>query len=147
MLRHPFPALLLAIALLGTSLGAGAAVYRWTDASGNVHFSQEVPPQGTDAKELRVRPAPLIGDTPPPKSPAKAAGDVPAAKAGTPSPAESAQQKVMREKNCAIARNNLRVFQRGGRIRDAKWNIIGLTDKQRQARIAETEKLIKKFCK
>jgi glutaredoxin len=48
--------LLIAILLCATAGVAGAQTYRWTDASGKVHYSSTPPPAG--AKDVRARGAP-----------------------------------------------------------------------------------------
>ncbi len=51
----------LVVASLGIALGmplpAGAEIYKWTDAEGNVHFSDEAP---KGAKKLELKPLPVM---------------------------------------------------------------------------------------
>lgn len=44
--------LLLAIVVMGLVVPAAAAVYRWTDANGQVHYAQRPPPEGGQRLEL-----------------------------------------------------------------------------------------------
>ncbi|WP_266158172.1 DUF4124 domain-containing protein [Dyella silvatica] len=45
---------LIAVALLLLAPLATAQVYKWTDSSGTVHYSQEAPPAGIRAQTVRV---------------------------------------------------------------------------------------------
>ena len=61
---------LIAVALLLLAPLATAQVYKWTDASGTVHYSQEAPPQGTKYKQVKT-----VGSVEPVAAPAAAAPD------------------------------------------------------------------------
>ena len=46
--------LLLAVMLLMAALPAGAQIYRWVDAKGTVHYSNEAPPAGVKATKVDI---------------------------------------------------------------------------------------------
>jgi hypothetical protein len=56
--------LLLVLALFAAG-SASAQVYRWVDANGRVHYSNDTPPPGANAKKLDIdaRPGPVSPDT------------------------------------------------------------------------------------
>ena len=71
-------ALTLLLSLTALPLAA-ATVYKWRDASGQVHYSQTPPPTGkaSDAKIDALHPGVIMQGTPVPK-PAEAAAEAPA---------------------------------------------------------------------
>ena len=47
--------------LVAPALVAEDTVYQWTDKDGNVHFSGQPPPAGTQAVEKSLEPMPNVG--------------------------------------------------------------------------------------
>ena len=56
---------LLLVMLLVTAGSASAQVYRWVDAGGRVHYSNDTPPPGANATKLDIdaKPGPAAADT------------------------------------------------------------------------------------
>lgn len=121
-----------------------AAMYKWTDEKGNVHYTQHPP---TD------RPTQVI--KPPPPAPSNRGYTPPSLGDGDKkeeSVSENPEQAEMREQitkqNCEAARKNVEVLTAHRRIRESKdGEVIVLDDDERQRRLEEARENIKKFCK
>jgi len=139
--------LLLAVPLAPAAVRA--AIFQWTDAQGQVHYSQE-PPPGTKARQIKgARPAP-----PPAQPPAAGeggqagAGKAPAGKPAGKKPPVDPQRQAQRARNCRLARRNLQAFQAPGRrrYRMPDGSMHYLTAEQLQARIREARDQIRRNC-
>lgn len=75
--------------LLGGTAHAQQTVYKWVDANGVVHFSDE-PPAGSEAANVEIITTDRGPTYVPPRQPASAAPAAPAATSGVPSPAPQA---------------------------------------------------------
>jgi len=155
---HPVRQKLLLAACLGISAAllqsaAYGEIYKWTDAVGEIHYSQTPPPGGIKAEEIQ-------GAAPPPGSPAEATeklrNDVQNLEENIAKREEAAREKVKQqeltdtyERNCITARNNLTNLEQGGRVRflTSDGEVIRLTEEQRQQRMKDTKDHIKEFCK
>ena len=127
-------------------------IYKWTDDSGEVHYTQQ-PPQDRDAVTVRRPP-------PPPGNPEAERSELQqqmenldqrqqeAAKRSAEAEQQASNQKI-REKNCATARRNLAELQQGGikRYRLPNGEVLRLNEEDRQKRIAEANKQIEENCK
>lgn len=142
-MRRP---LLLAILLLGCAGDASAAqIYKWVDARGVTHFTAQ-PPQNGDASAIapaRQPPAPAL-DAPrrtgEPPNPAQAEIDERVRREVT------AKEKERRE-YCSQLRTNLAQLRNNPRLRmEVGGEMHRVTEEERQARIAETEKAIGEHC-
>ena len=152
------PASLLAVAAL---LLAGllahpvyAGIYKWTDASGEVHYSQTRPPGDTPTEKIQ--------GAPPPPDPAAVHQEqqhlqdrLDAMDERDKAQEESAGLEKEREevakideKNCITARNNLVKLQQGGvkRFLTPEGDVVRLTDNERAHRIKETNSQIEMYC-
>jgi hypothetical protein len=142
--------------LILTSTNAFAAISKWVDSNGKVHYSDQPPPP--DAKPQTLR---SFVDTQ-----NSASSSVAAPK--TVSEREADLKKVQKDKNeaadksaqkqaaaeaqqasCAAAQQNMRALQEGVRMFeiDAKGERSYLDDKQREQRIAKAQKDISTYCK
>ncbi len=131
---------LLALLLVAASAyAADSQVYKWTDASGVIHYSDAPPPKETqNVQTVRVsggdRPRAVGGDN---GDPADAADKAKTAAAGNPA-AAPADPAAGRAKDCQVSRSNLELLQ--GKMPVAVKNADGTTqaldDKARQAQIA-----------
>jgi hypothetical protein len=160
----------LVLAMIGgtciVSVQAGAETYKWTDAEGKIHYTDQPPP--ANAKELgtlngRKPSAPATTASPP-------AGDkgATAAKAKTPAEQEAdfrkrqveaaereaaekkkAAEAAERKQNCETSRAQLKNLQSGGRITRA--NAQGERDYLNDAQIAQeierAKKAVDSWCK
>jgi hypothetical protein len=132
---------------------ASAEIYKWTDAKGEIQYSQLPPPSGIKSEEIQ-------GSTPPADNPDTTSdslqGQVDALNedlAGQEiEEKKSALQKQIDdayERNCTTSTNNLAKLQAGGNKRyltpDGK--VTHLTEEQRQQRINDAKDQIDEFCK
>lgn len=151
----------LLILLLLTSTNTFAALNKWVDANGKVHYSDGPPPVNVKAEKIHSDLAPVqpasstpsatktdaegkVTENKPPVENKEAAKKAAADKA--------AQEQAKKEENkarCAAAQQNLRTFQDGIRIVeiDAKGERVYLDDAQRQQRIAKAQQDISTYCK
>lgn len=159
-MTRPRPALhRLSIALLLTALGlatapATGAIYKWTDANGEVHYTQTRPPADTESEQ--------IDGAPPPPDPAAVSREqqhlderIKAMEERQSTGKEAASLEKEREnvakideKNCITAKNNLEKLQQGGvkRYLTPEGEVIRLTDNNRAERINEAQTQIDLYC-
>jgi len=143
----------LAVLLLGatgfTSIAA-ETVYKWTDKSGVMHFSDR-PVPNAEAEEMRVTPS-RPSFTEPDEE--EAGADEDDAEAETPASkeerqaAEEEQQRKIREQNCQIARQTLQhneSIERMYRV-DASGERVFLSDEEREMVLARSGEDVKKWC-
>ena len=134
---------------------ASAAIYRWTDSSGVIHYSQtpptsperdvvRLPENGSDvgAVPVAAKPPGKSADRPTRKKPAQPAQPTKKPKAKAP---ESPAQRAAR---CSKARKTLTLVQTHVRIRlhEANGKVRRMTEAQRQAKIQALEKELAKDC-
>ncbi|HLD65703.1 MAG TPA: DUF4124 domain-containing protein [Pseudomonas sp.] len=131
---------------LSSSAMAGQ-VYKWVDAQGNTHFGAQ-PPQGQEATSINTVVAP-------PKAAAPAAPSLPSFEDDAEQKAADAKVKkavaaeeAELKKYCESVRTNLAQLRNNPRV---MTEVLGeprrLTEEERQARIAESEKNIAENCK
>lgn len=154
--KQPQQWLLAALFLSATLLApmAGAEIYKWTDANGEVQYSQVPPPSGVDSEEIQ-------GALPPPEDSPDTAGESLQEQVDAMNEDLAEQEKVEKkealrkeiddayERNCTTATNNLAKLQEGGRKRylTPDGQVTHLTEEQRQQRINEAKDQIDEFCK
>ena len=161
MKNAPLPSVKLKL-LLAASLCISAALlqsparsemYKWTNAAGEVQYTQ-VPPSG-GVKIEKIQGAPPPADDPD-KINEKLQNEVDAMNETRTRQEEASKEKNLREeidaayeKNCISSRNNLAKLQEGGRKRylTPDGAVIHLSEEERQQRINETKDQIDKFCK
>lgn len=142
---------LVLLALSCFMVGAYAAdqqVYKWTDASGVVHFSDAPPPK--DAKDVqlmrvsggdRPRSVDSAANGEPGSNPENGDGSTPAAAAPDPKDANA--------KACATARNNLEILnsKMPVSVTGPDGKALPLDDKARAAQIAAANANVELYCK
>lgn len=131
--------------LLALSTGAMAGqIYKWVDAQGNVHFGAQ-PPEGQAATSVNPN---ISQPKLPAPAPAKAQTDAGEQQAIDEKVKEDiAKQEAERKKYCETMRTNLSQLQNNPRVRvESEGEVRRLTEEERQARIAESEKAIKENC-
>jgi len=128
-----------------------AAIYKWTDAEGNVHYGQQRP---KEAPSQRIKvPQYTPQNTSTYKRPALKTKDENAKKnAETPEEektTETAAEKKQRLKDCEQIRQNLSLMEARGRIRsqDKDGNTRYLSQEEKEARMAKSRKTLSKHCK
>ena len=152
----------LPVLLVLASASAFAAVSKWVDAEGRVHYSDK-PPPGMNAEILRPASEPdntrvtsgVAGASTPatPKTIAEREAELKKAQQAKQAEAEKTAKKQAadetRKANCDTAQQNLRTLQEG--IRMIEVNANGersyLDDKQRQQRIEKAQQDISNLCK
>jgi hypothetical protein len=146
----------LLIFLMLASTNTFAAISKWVDDQGQVHYSDQPPPPGKQPKTLRED-----ADTPDSASSGASAtktlaeheAELKKDKAEKQSAADKAAQLKAAEDtlkaNCANAQQNLRSLESGMRIMevDANGQRYYIDDAQRQQRIAKTKQDISNSCK
>ncbi|WP_373387341.1 DUF4124 domain-containing protein [Pseudomonas alcaligenes] len=134
--------------LLALSTGATAGqIYKWVDAQGNVHFGSQ-PPEGQQAAEVNPNiTQPKLNSEKKPQA-AAPAEDSEQESIDAKVKEDVAKQEAERKKYCESVRTNLSQLQNNPRVRiEEKGEVRRLTEEERQARIAETEKAIAENCK
>ncbi|MCC7547849.1 MAG: DUF4124 domain-containing protein [Burkholderiales bacterium] len=149
---------------------AGGQMYKWTDADGKVHYSDQQPPTSARKQEtMKPHRSPVsIADTAPGNG-ADQPDAVPAS-AGPKTPAEQemefrkrrveaaeaearrqkeAQAAADKQRNCTHARNNLAALERGGRITrtDAGGEQVFMSDAEIAAEMPNARQIADSWCK
>lgn len=147
----------LLILLLLSSTSTFAALNKWVDANGKVHYSDQPPPANVKAETLRTAPAA--------SEPAKA-GSAPAAsktlaeremelkkaqqakKEASKKAAQEQAEANEKKENCAAAQQSLKMLQYDVRLSDidANGERYYLSDEQRQQRIAKAQQAVSSWC-
>ena len=144
------PVYLIFFTLLFTPLLSSAAIYKWTDTQGKVHYSQEKP-KATEGKLDKLK---INHHVPVDRSTYKRPGsdDLKAKK-----PEKNAEKKTkkkklspqQRAKYCASAKRNLQTLRAKAQIkqRDKKGNVRFITEKEKQERIKQAQDFVRKNCR
>ncbi len=128
---------------------AAAGIYKWVDANGVTHYSEQ-PPAGAQAHEVQVSPPP----------PGPAAGGEPA-EAGAGAPAapgpeaakgdEAGQERLARSRavQCAQVRDTLQSLRRDAPVFQSSpaGEQVLLTNEERAAALEKWGKFEEKYCK
>lgn len=130
-------------------------IYKWVDAEGNIHYGQQRPTDSSSEKMEVDQYAPR--ETSSYKRPGaktdKDANNETEKKPEEPLKAEKKKETSAEKKRrlaaCAQARNNLSKMQSIGRIRskDKDGNVTYVSQKQKEAKMAQANSLIAKHCK
>ncbi len=142
------------VALGLISLSAHAALHKWVDAEGKVHYSDTAPPEATTqpVRTLSGKGQPEAPASYSPKSVAEREAELKKAKQEK---EEAAQKKAQqdanaetRKRNCAAARENARTLQESGRIAvyDENGERSYLDDEARAKRLEQAQKAISDNC-
>lgn len=134
--------------LLVAPLAAAQQIYKWTDASGTVHYSQSAPPQGTKYQQVKlaggVESADQQGEQP-------AADSTPApnddSTSAPPPAAPVADTPANRAKMCATLKSNLATLQGSGPVvmqQGGKPTV--LSDAQRKQQVANANAQYQQYC-
>ena len=153
----------LLILLMLASANTFAAISKWVDAQGRVHYSDQPPPPEARAETLRsasdtegiAGTSGVTATSAPaaPKTIAEREAELKKAQQAKQAAADKDVQKQAateaRKANCATAQQNLRTLQEGIRMVevDANGERSYLDDNQRQQRIAKTQQDVSNYCK
>jgi hypothetical protein len=155
---------LLTIALLMVALPTSAAMYKWVDKDGKIHYSDQPPPEGarqsgvvnTPAPATPTTAAPAPGVGTPPKGPKTAAEqemefrkrrlEAAEADAKRQQDAQAAEEK---KRNCAQANSRLTALETGGRItkHGPDGETVYLSDAEIAKELVDTRKIADSWCK
>lgn len=134
-----------------------AAISKWVDADGQVHYSDEPPPANVQQKTLRgddeTRDTEGASGVAAPKTLAEREADLKKSELAKKKAAESAAQKqamdAAKQANCANAQQNLRTLQSGIRIMgtDANGQPGYIDDSERSRRAAKAQDDVNTYCK
>jgi hypothetical protein len=115
---------------------AMGAVYKWVDPQGVTHYS-ETAPQGSDARELRIAPAPSSGSE--------------AAAPSQPAPEMSEAEKKRaadRKSWCEIAQQNVGTLEGDKPVIElnAAGEQVPLDGEQRAKALADAKRRVRQYC-
>ena len=132
---------LIAVALLLLAPLAAAQVYKWTDASGTVHYSEAPPAQGTKYEKVTT-----TGTVEPLAAPAPS--ETPESRSAAAEPAKPvADTPENRSKMCESLKANLAALQGGGPVvMQQGGKNVALDDAQRKQQIASAQAQYDQFC-
>jgi hypothetical protein len=146
----------LLLLLILTSTNTLAAISKWVDSNGQVHYSDQPPPSAAKAKTLNsgANAQDSAGSgVAAPKTLAEREAELKKSQLEKKEAADKAAKKQAvadaQQANCAKAQQSLRELQDGVRIMeiDAKGEHAYLDDAQRNQRIAIIQKDISTYCK
>jgi hypothetical protein len=143
------PVNIFALLLTLVTTSAGATMYKWTDADGNVQYGQ-YPPAGSKAERMNAAPTPKSAPAGKPLQQQveelNKAQD--AEKQRKMEAAQKQQDAENRKINCENARKNIERLNYGGNrlmhMPDGSYQ--RLDEKQKQEQLEKNQKAIKEFC-
>lgn len=153
MIHKPYLALVILplLLLIATSAHAGK-IYKWTDKSGEVHYTQ-TPPPDMHSQEMKISPA-----APQSSEPSKTDSQKTAAKEknGKTTAKGQAQKQAavekkneeIRKENCKRANKRFRTINAGGRLYDVneKGERVYWDDDKRASELSDAQQSVEKWC-
>jgi len=143
--------------LLLTSTCAFAAITKWVDSDGQVHYSDQPPPPNTQQKTLRsddnTQVSQNASGVAAPKTIAEREAELKKAQLAKKEAADKAAEKQAvtdaQQANCTSAQHNLATLQSGVRVAEvnAKGEPVYLDDNEREKRIAKAQNDVSTYCK
>ena len=130
-------------------------IYKWTDKTGEVHYTQTPPPDGIATQKIEGAPPPAESRETIHEDQKKLQERLDAMdERHTKREEEESIKKQDREiseineKNCISAKNNLAKLQQGGikRYLTPEGEVIRLTEEDRQRRITEANNQVEQYC-
>ena len=131
-----------------------AAIYKWVDDEGKVHYTETRPPQ-YEAEKMRV-PTRAPENTSTYKRPTLKTNKDAKSEDGNGEQSEASQKTAepdipedQKAQMCQRARDTLQTLNSSGRVRqrDDEGNITYLSEEEKQARISREKDRISKYCK
>jgi hypothetical protein len=144
----------LAILLLLTSMNTYAALNKWVDAEGKVHYSDTAPPE-VKAKTLRnfdsSSPAAASAEAPQKTLAEREAEWKKSQKSKEEAAKKEEQEKEVasvKKKNCESARGNLAIYENSPKIvnYNEKGEPIYLSDEARKSNTEDARNSVSKYC-
>lgn len=140
------------VCLLGISPQSHARLYKWVDADGNTHYTQQQPPDGAAIEDIKL-PASVNIDTQQAiksfeEQQKKGKELTEAYEKEEKEQNRQAEHTELKKENCRKSRAKLENVQSAGRIRavDEYGNVVRATEEERQRRITKAQENIKKWC-
>ncbi|WP_122316986.1 DUF4124 domain-containing protein [Pseudomonas cichorii] len=131
-----------AFSMAVSTTSQAAQIYKWVDAQGVTHFDAQ-PPAGQQAEEINVQKPP-----PAPAAPTASEADPKQQEIDARVKKQVRAQEARLAENCEVMRNNLAQLQNNPRVREqTEGGTKRLSDEDRKARLAETERTIAEFCR
>jgi len=136
-----------AIILLIFSSQISAAIYKWTNEKGQVHYGS-MPPQGVAAQKMGVS----TKFTPPPVAKKKALVDKTSKPAEGKDPDKENKDPYTKEQHttlCNNAKNDIATLSKGGRIRvkQKDGSSVVMDEETKAKRMKNMQDMMKKHCK
>lgn len=153
-MRHSLRILILKITgfllVMGFQPFAAAAMYKWVDEEGNTHYTESPPPPGITGKEMK--PPPRVNSEPALKSleeKQESLNKMDEARTKKQEDVQKAEKdKAMDQHLCDQARARLASYQRPRvTITDKDGTRRRAGEDERQAELAKSAELVKKYCK
>ncbi len=125
-------------------------MYKWVDAEGNTHYTQQPPPAGIES--ITLKPPPTIDGSETAKTFEKQQEFLDAEREKRQKLIKAQQlaaaEKARMEKNCEMARARLNNYTTRPRVQliQADGSLVRATEEQRQEGITNSNEMIKKFC-
>lgn len=127
-----------------------AAIYRWVDESGKVHFSDKQPENHSNAQEISGNLRPLNHDssaTETEKLKAVFQGETAEEKAfNARQQVEREKQRLLKQQDCQKARNQLSVMRGRVVFKDAEGKDIIVSEEERQQQAKQLEQQVQIHC-
>jgi hypothetical protein len=143
------------IAVALTSVNANAALNKWVDSEGKVHYSDTVPPEAATSQSVRNIAGKGQGDASAshsPKSLPEREADLrksrQAKEKASDKKAEEDAQADAKKQNCESARKDARIIEEGIRVvtYDEKGERSFMDDETRAKKLEEARQSISKYC-
>ncbi|MCS3902955.1 molecular chaperone DnaK (HSP70) [Methylohalomonas lacus] len=140
---------ILALLMLNTPVLA-TNMYKWTDEEGNVHYTQNPPPE--DAQGVRMDPPADVDTEQAREELQRKQEKLEAMEQQREQAREEAEKEQERaalyEKNCRLARERLQRLENSGMVRaiDEDGNMSRIGPEEQAERINEVKEKVKKYC-
>lgn len=127
-----------------------AAIYRWVDENGKVHFSDKQPENNATAQDISGELRPLNNDsstTETEKLKAVFQGETPEEKAfNSRQQLEHEKQRLLKQQACQKARNQLSIMRGRVAFEDAEGHEIIISEEERQQQAKRLERQVELRC-
>lgn len=132
------------VTLAMSATSQAAQIYKWVDDQGVTHFDAQ-PPAGRSTQTIDLQKPPAAAPT----NNSQPAIDAQAEQRAIDTEVKKkvAQEQSRRAEDCKILRTNLSQLQNNPRVREeVEGGLKRLSEDERKARIAETQKAIEDYC-
>ncbi len=133
-----------------TFSSAYAAIYKWVDAEGNVHYGEQPVSQDAERLQIKIREPVKPAASEDGKDADKETEDKDKKEEAKPEKTEPPKMsKKEKRARCKQAKGNLNTILTHGRLRerDKSGNSRYLTDEEKQRRLKTARKNVRKYCR